>query len=254
VDRDRVARAWAAIRERAGRENAPVAVRHVCMACAQAVDAVGASVSLARGAEVSEPAFASGVGGDDLAELQFTLGEGPCVDALRGPGPVLVADLASASSERRWPMFAPAATGRGARAVFAFPLRVGTIRTGVLEVYRARPGLLSRDELADALVYADAATLLVLGAGDGIVVDRPHLAGDGFDARRAVVHQAAGMISVQIGVGVEDALVRLRAHAYAEDRRLIEVAQDVVESRLRFSRDGRGNPTGDKSTGKEGEA
>jgi hypothetical protein len=99
VDRDRVARAWAAIREHAGRENAPVAVRHVCMACAHAVGALEVSVSLARGTDVSEPAFAAGVGGDELAELQFTLGEGPGVDALLGPSPVLVVDLTGAGSE-----------------------------------------------------------------------------------------------------------------------------------------------------------
>jgi hypothetical protein len=49
-----------------------------------------------------------------------------------------------------------------------------------------------------------------------------------------VVHQASGMIAVQLGVGVGEALVRLRAYAFANDRRLTEVAADVVGRRLRF--------------------
>jgi hypothetical protein len=51
---------------------------------------------------------------------------------------------------------------------------------------------------------------------------------------RAQVHQAAGMISVQLGVSLAEALVRLRARAFAEDRLIAEVAADVVARRLRF--------------------
>lgn len=195
---------------------------------------MGVSLSLARGAGLSEPVCTTGPASEELAELQFTLGEGPCVDALSGLAPVLVADLSSASSGARWPVFAPAAAARGVQALFALPLRAGAIQAGVLEVYRDRPGPLSGAELADVLVYADAAMLLVLGASEGIATERLDVAGDGFDERRAEVHQAAGMISVQLGIGVEEALVRLRAHAYAQDQRLVTVAQDVVERRLRF--------------------
>jgi hypothetical protein len=151
-------------------------------------------------------------------------------------------------------MFAPAATQRGVQAVFALPLQAGTIRAGVLDVYRTYPGPLSEGQLADALVYADAATLLALGTSDGIATDRPRVAGDGFDERRAEVHQAAGMISVQLGTGVEEALVRLRAHAYAGDRRLVDVARDVIECRLRFSPDGPGNSTSNDHDDPEKEA
>lgn len=252
MDDDREARVWASIREQACRDGEPVTVRHVCFACVRAVDAMGVSLSLVRGGGLGEPVCATGPVSEELAELQFTLGEGPCVDALRGPGPVLVADLADQRSGRRWAAFAPVAAEYGVRALLALPLRAGAIRVGVLEVYRDRPGLLSGSVLADALVYADAALLLALGASDGIATERPGFVGEGFDERRAEVHQAAGMVSVQLGIGVEEALVRLRAHAYAQDRRLVEVARDVVERRLRFSRDGGGIPVdGDDFPGKE---
>jgi GAF domain-containing protein len=227
-------------------------VRHACEACTQALGARGAGLSLARGEGLGEPVCAVGLGVDELEELQFTLGEGPSVDAAAGRAPVLVSDLSGADSGRRWPMFTPAALHRGVRSVISVPLRAGAIHVGVLNVYRAMPGTPTQDELADLLVYADATMLLLMGTNDGIATSRPEITGNGFDERRAEVHQAVGMISVQLGIGVEEALVRLRAHAYAEERRLAEVARDVVERRLRFSPHTSGNPTGDgPGSGKE---
>ena len=103
---------------------------------------------------------------EQLAELQLTLGEGPLLDASASGGPVLASDLADGESGRRWPAFAPAACRAGAAAVFAFPLRIGAIRAGVLGLYRDRPGPLSDFQLGDALVFADTATMLLLDAQD----------------------------------------------------------------------------------------
>ncbi|GLZ32049.1 hypothetical protein Lesp02_42370 [Lentzea sp. NBRC 105346] len=226
-----------------------MSVRHACAACAQALDAQGAGVSLARGKGMREPVCAVGPGVDELEELQFTLGEGPAADAADARALVLARDLSSIDSGRRWPMFAPAALHRGVRSVLSAPLQAGAIQVGVLTVYRAVPDVASEDAIADLLVYADAAMLLVIGVSDGMAAERPDLTGRGFDERRAEVHQAAGMISVQLGVGVEEALVRLRAHAYARERRLAEVARDVVERRLRFSPDMNGNPADGRNPG-----
>src|SRR5260370_26718649 len=103
---------------------------------------------------------------EQLAELQLTLGEGPCRDASDSGGPVLTSDLATRDDARRWPVFAPAACQAGAAAIFAFPLRIGAIRSGVLGLYRKWPGPLSAFQLGDALVFADTATLLLLDAQD----------------------------------------------------------------------------------------
>lgn len=195
-------------------------------------------MSLARDGGPVEPVCATNPVGEELTELQSTLGEGPCVDALAWPAPVLVADLASERFGARWPIFTPVAVRLGVRALFALPVLAGAIQGGVLEVFRDWPGLLSPDELADSLVYADAALLLMLGTREGIATEWPELAASGFDVRRAEVHQAAGMVSIQLGIGVEEALVRLRAHAYVTDRRLVEVAWDVVRRHLRFSTEG----------------
>jgi hypothetical protein len=173
---------------------------------------------------------------DDIAarieELQFTLGEGPCIDALRLGAPVLVGDLDSAA-HRQWPSFTNGAAEAGVRAVFAFPLAIGAIRVGALDLYRDAAGELTPAQLATALRAADAAAVSLLRSDgwSGTLVD---------DARerssyRLVVHQAAGMVMVQLDTSIEDALVKLRAHAYAHDLSINDVAADVVARRLHFT-------------------
>src|SRR5689334_17087984 len=183
----------------------------------------------------------------ELEEWQLTFGQGPCLDTFTDGGPVLVADLGSPDCAARWPVFTPAALGSGARAVFAMPLQVGTIRLGVLDLYRTRPGPLSPHELADAFAYAETASMLLLDAAAGAQPDTAELAWQRDDptAHQAQVHQATGMILVQLGVSAEAAFARLRAYAYAHDRRLGDVARDVVERRLRFAPDpAPGDPDG----------
>jgi len=118
--------------------------------------------------------------------------------------------------------------------VFGFPLRVGTVRLGALNLYRDCPGPLSGDQHADALVIADVAARWVLEAQAGAPFDT--VAGvleAGADFHFAV-HNAAGMVSVQEGISVTEALIRLRAYAFSSDRLLADVAEDVVARRLRL--------------------
>jgi hypothetical protein len=168
-----------------------------------------------------------------IEELQYTLGEGPSVDAYQQDRVVLEPDLADPPSPR-WLAFTPRAVAAGARAVFAFPLRVGTARLGALNLYRAQPGPLTDDQHADGLVMADVAAHWVLdmqaGACPGAVAEELERSADFHFS----VHNAAGMVAVQLGVSLTEALVRLRAYAFGNDRVLRDVAQDVVARRLRF--------------------
>jgi hypothetical protein len=145
---------------------------------------------------------------------------------------VLIADLESVAG--RWPGFVAAALTAGARAIFALPLQAGAIRVGILSLYRVLPGVLSAAELADALVLADMALQLLLDASAGISGSPGYRPLDGLSDRRAVVYQATGMISVQLGVSLEEALIRLRAHAFATSMALGELAAEVVARRLRL--------------------
>ena len=234
---DRVLRVWAQVGQESRGE--PVSVAHVCAAVVSAVKVDGAGVTVMVSPTVRDTVHATDRVAGELEEWQLTFGQGPCVDAFSDGGPVLAADLRAADYLARWPVFTPAALGSGARAVFAMPLQVGAIRLGVLDLYRTRPGPLSAHELADAFAYAETASMLLLDAAAGAQPDTAELAWQRDDptAHHAQVHQATGMILVQLGISAEAAFARLRAYAYAHDRRLGDVARDVVERRLRFEPD-----------------
>jgi hypothetical protein len=168
-----------------------------------------------------------------MEELQFTLGEGPCVDASTSGRPVLQPDLAVTAAQR-WPGFTAGALAAGVRAIFAFPLQVGGIRVGVLDLYRDIAGDLDDRELAEALAFADAATsiLLQLQSGTDGITGEPGLVAMIED--RAEVHQATGMVSVQAELGLAASLVLLRAHSYAAERPILDVAREVIGRTLRF--------------------
>jgi len=130
----------------------------------------------------------------------------------------------------RWPTFLNAAAEAGVRAIFAFPLRIGAIGLGAMDLYRLLPGTLSDDQLTGALLAADAAalSLLHLAAGD------PDLVSPAVLPYHPQVHQATGMIEVQLDVPIEQAYLILRARAFASGRPLVDVATDIVERRLRL--------------------
>jgi ANTAR domain-containing protein len=209
-----------------------VSVAAVCMAAVRNLGVDGACVTVSGGVVVSEPLFASDEVSARLEELRFATGEGPGAEEFWLGSPVLVADLGAAAG--RWPGFVPEAVAAGAGAMFALPLQAGAIRLGLLSLYRAVPGPLSAGELADVLVLADIALQLLLDAAAGLAGSAGYRPLEGMSDRRAVVYQAAGMISVQLGVGVEEALARLRAHAFAAGAVVGEVAAEVVSRRLRF--------------------
>ncbi|OLB77019.1 MAG: hypothetical protein AUI14_17410 [Actinobacteria bacterium 13_2_20CM_2_71_6] len=234
MNADRI-RLWSLVVEHAQGE--PVTVEHVCAVALSAAGVDHAAVAVALSASPRETMYASDRVAAELEELALTLGEGPGVDAFTG-GPALVADLTAPDFLARWPVFAPAALDAGVRAVFALPLQVGGIRLGVLDLYRAEPGELDRERLADALVLADTACALLLDVAPRH--DRPGPNGawpEQAGSPHPEVHQATGMITVQLGVSLAVALIRLRAYAYAHDRRLRDVAADVVARRLRFDPD-----------------
>ena len=128
--------------------------------------------------------------------------------------------------------------------MFVLPLRIGAIRMGVLTLYRRSSGGLTRAQTADGLALADLACLILLDGTDPAGEARSDWAASRDGMRHPEVHQATGMIIVQLGVTAEIAFARLRAHAYAHDRRLRDVARDVVTRRLRFEPDGSGDYAG----------
>ncbi|MEU4624800.1 GAF domain-containing protein [Actinoplanes sp. NPDC023801] len=213
-------------------------LRCVCRAAASALSASGTGISVLTDDGTRGVYAASDPASEHVEELQFLLGEGPCLDAFDRRQPVLIADLADEVT--RWPVYAPEVHDRGVRAVFAFPLQIGAARLGVFDVFRDQAGRLSEQHLTDALCFADVAVEALL---DRQREDTGTLGGPAYDSvidgvgNRAELFQAQGMVMVQIQGSITDAAARIRAYAYAENRSLGDVARDIVARNLRFEAD-----------------
>lgn len=212
-------------------------LERLCSALSRALPAMGVGVSLLAadnygGGTLAASDSASRV----IEELQFTLGEGPCIDAYASRSPILEPDLAGRGT-RRWPGYGLAAQEHGVEAVFAFPLQVGAARAGALDVYRDAPGALTPDGLAQAFTFAEVAMGLLVDDRHGIAGTQSKVNLDDVLAYRLEVYQAQGMLMVDLGVGIDEAMARLRAYAYAEGRVLSDVANDIVNGKLTLDRD-----------------
>jgi hypothetical protein len=239
VSGERLAKLLAYLADDAAARGVTTSTETVCEACVLLIRVSGAQLTLMNGTGRGESRYSTNEIGSQLENLRFTLGEGPCEDAVRSGMPVLVGQLDSWETLQRWPLFAPAAIATGARAMFAFPLHSGAIRVGVLVLHRTSPGPLSAEQVQDARVVADLVMSLLLDELTRLHLDSEFPPADGRPLSRAEVHQATGMLSVQMGVSMDEALVRLRAHAFAHDQSVVDVSRDIVARRLRLGPDGR---------------
>jgi hypothetical protein len=214
-------------------ETPGVETSRLCEVCAEVTTMSGAGIMLMSGDVPRGSVCTTDAVSAVIEQLQYDLGEGPCVDAYNGDRPVLEPDLVD-PEHPRWLAFSGPAIEAGARAVFGFPLQVGAARLGALNLYSTRPGRLTTEQYADALVAADIAAQAVLvlqaNAPPGALAAELEAGAD----FQYVVHQAAGMVAAQLEVSVGQALIRLRAHAFGNSRPLTDVAQAVVARTLRF--------------------
>lgn len=218
-----------------GGDSAPL---RVCQACVRELPVDGVAITLMTDADHQEPICASDQVASEIEELQFSLGEGPCLEAFGSGRPVLIPDLAD-TVDHRWPMFSTQIRRTMARALYVLPVQLGAIRLGVLDLYSRTPGPLQPKQLVRALRAADAALWTLLAAP---AEETPQIGGvfqlvSASPPHRAKVHQATGMVVAQADVSAAMALAMLRAHAFAHDRPIDEVARDVVARRLRFGKE-----------------
>jgi len=208
-------------------------MRRLCLFAVSEMALSGCTLALVAGNEPFGMLAGAGRHSSTITELQFELGGGPCQEACASGSPVLLPDL-TVDGAGRWPIFTAAAAELGARAEFCFPLGVGKTCIGVFDLWRDEPGMLSDEHFADALVAADIARDAMLYLQESHA--HPGLAAlleiAGMD--RIVVHQATGMIAAQLGETPSDGLARLRAMAFESGRSIYDIAQDVVERRVRL--------------------
>jgi hypothetical protein len=234
VPRERVrAAVRAAETSRSGTER----VGALCALAVAALPVDGVGVSVTGGPGQQNKVAATDEVSGRIEDLQVLLGQGPCVDAVSTGRPVLVADLAEPGVDHRWPVFVPAVTTIGVRAAFAVPLLVGDLRIGAMDLYRRSAGPLDPDHLAHAEDLATAAVEVLLR----LQIEGP----DGADgaipgdwAATSVVHQATGMVMVQLGADASSAFAALRARAFRDGVTLQELAREVIDRRQRLDEEG----------------
>ena len=219
-----------------GADNALRAADLLCSACVELLEVDGASVSLTHRGSTQGTFGSSGEMSRQLDELQFTLGEGPCLDAVRQGRPVLVADLDD-PAEARWPAFTGALLQTGINAVFALPVTIASERIGALDLFRRRAGELAGPALTGSLLAAELAALPLMALmGSDLDWDVAAQGGDGCDQlaslSRVEVYQATGMLIGALDIGPAEALLRLRAYAFAHDMTAVETAWAILEGRV----------------------
>lgn len=205
----------------------------LCGPFVTAIAVTGAAVTTLGNPLGTQTVCASNATAARVDEIQADLGEGPCWVAHATGRPVYEPDLQYGSSTD-WPIARAAMRETGIGAVHAFPLVVGDLRIGSVDLYTDAAGSLTPPQVTDASALASiAARQVLLRAFQEIARGNPEMA-DGQYSRREV-HQASGMVSVQLGISVEDALVLLQGYAFGNDRSLRDTARDVVERRLNFN-------------------
>jgi hypothetical protein len=213
----------------------------MCESCVAATEVDGGAVALLSSAGVRAVLCTTDDASTALETLQVDLAEGPCVDAGLGYSPVLISDLRDPTEgiAERWPFFLAQTEKLGVRGVFAFPLRIGSVVLGTLELHRASAGPMGRRHLSAALGAAREMGAAIVDVGvsvnggvNGGPVDVGHLG-----PSAASVHQAAGMAMVQLGSTIDEAMAQLRATAFAEGVSLITLSAEVVGGRRRFTKE-----------------
>ena len=214
------------------REAAKSPEARLCSACVDVLDVTGAGITIMGGGQagpicVSNPRMAA------LEDLQYAIGEGPCHDAFHS-NTFVHAPRLDVSAAALWPSFVDLAHTTGIGAVFAYPLSTKGAKIGVLTLYQENAGELSATQHEDSIAMVEVLTETVLSLQDAAPAGVLAADLDEVVAYRAEIHQASGMVSVQLGVTVAEALLRIRAHAFADGRPLGIVARDIVTRRLRL--------------------
>lgn len=169
---------------------------------------------------------------DDVAariiETQLDAGDGPCWDAVRTQVAVLVPRLDEVSNGR-WPAFIRAIAGLPVQAIYSFPLTIGALHIGAVDLYAETTDALSPSAVEDATGLAAGAASEVL---EYVLRRRDDEPGDDGPFSRREVHQATGMVIAQLRVPPDEALLLIRAHAYASGRPVREIAAEITARRL----------------------
>jgi hypothetical protein len=220
-----------------GRHDFESIATRACATCIELLDVDGAGIVLVDEEGIVCAVVAAGVdSATTMEEIQLVVGEGPALDAHATGEPVLVPNLGAVPTAR-WPGFVSGVMQTGICSIFSYPLGVSAVRLGALDLSREAPGALDAQQQLDASALAEIVTRRLLRTGADADAGGLGLGAGDRRPLRVEVHQAAGMVSEQLDIRTADALVLLRAAAYACDRSIEALAHEVVTRSLRFDGD-----------------
>jgi len=216
-------------------ERGPDQPARYCEAFLAVFPVTGAAVSTIGDVLGSETIAASDAQSARIEEVQFDLGEGPCWDAMRSASPVL-APVLRTSGAKRWPAFTQSVIQDGVNSVFAFPLAVGPVRFGAIDLYSTMPVDLSESQTQQAGALAEIVSRHVLRGALTSIGEDPQASVSAYSRR--LIHQASGIVLAQIDVSADDARLVIQGQAFSAGTTMMDVAQEILDGRLRFTRDG----------------
>jgi hypothetical protein len=198
--------------------------------CVDLLGVAAAGLLIADGQDQLRLAASSSESARLLELYQIQNDEGPCLDCYRTGTPVSAAPMEEANS--RWPRFAAAAAGEGFLGVLALPLRLRGHIIGALNLFDARDGILTDDPTIQpvAQAMADVATIAILQERGGRRREVLNVQLQSALTSRVVIEQAKGVLAARLDVGMEEAFERLRRRSRDDRRRLVEIAEEVVNA------------------------
>ncbi len=217
------------------RETARSATARLCTACVDVLAVTGAGITI-MGGEQAGPICVSDDRVAALEDLQYAIGQGPCRDAFSS-GISVHAPRLDGEVSARWPSFVSLARKSGIGAVFAYPLIAWGAKVGVLTLYQKGEGELTTAQHDDSLALAEVLTETVLSLQDDAPSGALAAGLDDAVQYRAEIYQASGMVAIQLMIPAEEALLRIRAYAFANDQTVADVAALIVARRLRLPND-----------------
>jgi hypothetical protein len=220
-------------------EAAKAPTPRLCRVCVDVLAVTGAGITI-MGGDHAGPICVSNPPMKALEDLQFTVGEGPCRDAFHTGIPVHAPRL-DTEAWSRWPPFVDLANASGIGAAFAYPLITKGAKVGVLTLYQEAEGELSAAQNEDSIALAEILAETLLRLQDTAPQGTLAASLESAVAYRAEIYQASGMVAIQLQIPPPEALVRIRAHAFAHNQPVDVVAADIVARRLRLD-DDRGDP------------
>jgi GAF domain-containing protein len=166
----------------------------------------------------------------ELLELQAE--EGPCMDCYRSGRPVVNVDLATDEARARWPRFVPEARAAGFRSAHAVPMRLRGTILGALNMFRTGATEMAGDDIVAAQAFADIATIAILQNRAALQAQVVNEQLSQALTSRIVIEQAKGVLAERAALNMEDAFTRLRTYARNNNRRLADIAGEVIAGTL----------------------